>query len=484
MININHIDLRVQNMRTRMPFRFGISTMTDVPHLLFCLEIEENGKRALGYSSDHLPPKWFTKSPETSLEEEIEDMISVIRNASSVALSTGPSEDLFTHWYAIHNAQKSWATKRNIPGLLWGFGVSLVERAMIDAFCRLHATNFGAAIRSNIFGLRFDIFDPDLKGINPVDILPQRPDTKTIIRHTIGLSDPLTEKAISKDEQCNDGLPQSLDEVIDYYGIYYFKIKLFGEIEHDLSRLRQVAAVLDSRLSYYKFTLDGNENYDNIEKFHSFWDKLQSERSLKKFLGGLICIEQPLSRNIALDTQVHEHFANWPRRPPFIIDESDGEFGDVIRALEIGYSGTSYKNCKGVFKGLFNIAYLNKMKKRFPESIYMVTSEDLSNIGPIALMQDLAVVSSLGLTHTERNSYHYFKGLTPWPTDIQEKTLDKHSDLFVRHQLLGYPHLNIKNGEVSLKSVTNAPFGTGFEIDISNLTKLDDWKYSSMGVAT
>ena len=99
-------------------------------------------------------------------------------------------------------------------------------------------------------------------------------------------------------------------------------------------------------------------------------------------------------------------------------------------------------------------------------------------------MQDLAVVSSLGLTHTERNSYHYFKGLTPWPTDIQEKTLDKHSDLFVRHQLLGYPHLNIKNGEVSLKSVTNAPFGTEFEIDISNLTKLDDWKYSSMGVAT
>ncbi len=479
MIRINEIDLRVQNMRTRMPFKFGISTMTAVPHLVLGLELEANGQTARGYSADHLPPKWFTKNPETSLEEEVGDMIAVARHASAAALAIGPGHDLFTLWQELYRAQKSWGTEKDFPSLLWGLGTSLVERAMIEAFCRLQGTNFGLAVRSNAFGLRFDVFNTRLKGLKPADVLPPKPATETSVRHTVGLGDPLTRADIPPEELCNDGLPQSLDEVIDTYGISYFKIKLFGDEERDFSRLKQTAEIIDGRLDHYAFTLDGNENYGHMEAFRSFWEALRADRDLAGFMGRLICIEQPLHRNIALEEEVRHHFETWPDRPPFIIDESDGDIGDVQKAVEIGYAGTSYKNCKGVFKGISNMAYLKYLSQQHPDRRYVLTSEDLSNIAPIALMQDLSVLATLGVDHTERNSHHYFKGLTVWPDEIQKKVTENHPDLFSIHRD-GFPYMNVQRGQIKIESVTTSPFGVGFEFDSSGLTRLDDWKYASL----
>ena len=479
MIRIKEIDLRIQNMRTRMPFKFGISTMTAVPHLVLGMVLEVDGRTGRGYSADHLPPKWFTKNPETSLEDEVGDMISVIRHAGDAALAIGPAPDLFTLWQELYRAQKPWGTERGFAPLLWGLGVSLVERAMIEAYCRLMGTNFGQAVRSNAFGLRFGALNGDLQDLEPADVLPASPITNTNVRHTVGLGDPLTTPDIPTEELCDDGLPQSLDEVIDTYGVTYFKIKLFGDEDRDFSRLKQTAAVIEGRLNHYAFTLDGNENYGDMASFRSFWEALRADRHLEGFLRRLICIEQPLHRNIALDEEVRRHFDAWTDRPPFIIDESDGDLGDVQRAVEIGYAGTSFKNCKGVFKGLSNAAYLKYQSTQNPERAFVLTSEDLSNIAPIALAQDLAVLATLGVDHTERNSHHYFKGLTVWSEDIQEKVLENHPELFSMHKD-GFPFMDIQKGRINMKSVTTSPFGIGFEFDSSKLTPLDNWTYATL----
>lgn len=487
MIQIKEIDLRIQNMRTRMPFKFGISTMTAVPHLVLGLVLEVNGRIGMGYAADHLPPKWFTKNPETSLEDEVGDMIAVIRHASDAALTIGPATDLFTLWRELYEAQKPWGTEKGFAPLLWGLGTSLVERAMIEAFCRLQSTNFGQAVRSNALGIRLDAFNGQLKGLEPADVLPAAPITVTNVRHTVGLGDPLTGPEIHPNERCDDGLPQSLDEVIETYGISYFKIKLFGDEERDFDRLKQAADIIDGRLNQYAFTLDGNENYGDMESFRSFWEALQADRHLTGFLRRLICIEQPLHRNIALDEEVRRHFQVWPDRPPFIIDESDGDIGDVETAVEIGYAGTSYKNCKGVFKGLSNAAYIKYLEKQQPDRPHVLTSEDLSNIAPIALMQDLAVLATLGVAHTERNSHHYFKGITVWPDDVQEQVVKCHPDLFSLHRE-GFPCMHIEQGRINMESVTTSSFGVGFEFDgphgplSSQLTPLDEWNYASLEV--
>ena len=112
----------------------------------------------------------------------------------------------------------------------------------------------------------------------------------------------------------------------------------------------------------------------------------------------------------------------------------------------------------------------------------MLTSEDLSNIAPIALMQDLAVLATLGVDHSERNSHHYFKGITVWPDDIQEQVVKCHPDLFSLHAD-GFPCMNIQKGRINMESVTTSPFGVGFEFEdqlSGQLTPLDDWSYASL----
>jgi len=98
--------------------------------------------------------------------------------------------------------------------------------------------------------------------------------------------------------------------------------------------------------------------------------------------------------------------------------------GTVARALGLGYAGSSRKNCEGVFKGVANGILLANL----PGAIQ--TAEDLANIGPVALLQDLAIVGLLRVPDVERNGHHYFRGLSPFPPNLGEAVLVAHPDLY------------------------------------------------------
>ena len=66
------------------------------------------------------------------------------------------------------------------------------------------------------------------------------------MRHTVGLVDAIT-RADTQGHRLDDGLPESLEEVIAAYGHRYFKLKVGGQVEADIDRLAQIAAVLDRR---------------------------------------------------------------------------------------------------------------------------------------------------------------------------------------------------------------------------------------------
>src|SRR6266540_2727421 len=123
-------------LRTRIPFRYGITTMTEVPHLFVRVALDVDGRKQHGIAADCLPPKWFTKNPLTSFESDLAEMRSVIRSACTAAREAGEAASVFELWTRIFDSQRAWAQEHGFPPLLWGFGVSLVERACIDAFCR------------------------------------------------------------------------------------------------------------------------------------------------------------------------------------------------------------------------------------------------------------------------------------------------------------------------------------------------------------
>lgn len=489
-LSIHSIDLRVINMRARMPFRFGIVTMTALPHLFLRADCEIDGRRQAGVSADHLPPKWFTKDPNTHFRDDLTDMIYVIRQACSHALVAGSHATVFDLWNAIYSAQKVSGTSKGYPPLLWSFGVSLVERALIDAFCRALNITFGQALRENRLGLdlprlyRQHVGNPaaQIPPLDPSELLCKPPPRQVLSRHTIGLADPLTDADIADADRVTDGLPQSFESCIRTYGLSRFKVKLFGKLDTDLPRLRAIANVIENNATpTFAFTLDFNENFKAVERFRAHWESLAAEASLANFLQKLLFIEQPLHRNVALSPDVKTAMSEWPNRPPVIIDESDSEIGSLIQALDCGYAGTSHKNCKGVIKSIANACLIEHYRRVSPSRPYILSSEDLSNVGPVSLAQDLAVAVNLGITHVERNGHHYFAGLSVFPPNVQQQVLTHHPDLYRRHAA-GYPTLKITNGAIDVGSVLDSRFGVGFELDTSLFSALKDWSFDSLGL--
>ena len=462
-------DIRILNMSTRMPFKYGIATLTRLPHLFLKIDFEIKGIKASGISSEGLAPKWFTKNPHTSFEEDIQEMISVIQHALKLTKKIGSAECVFSFWRRIYDEQSKWGRNNSIPPLLTSFGVSMVERAMISAFCKASQMPFHLSVKE--LGFKLSEIYPELDDSLLDKTLPEIPQDELEIRHTVGLADYLNEDEIPDGEKVSDGLAQSLEQNIKDYGIKKLKIKLFGNLEKDLKRLSQISAVMEAYGQDYSFSLDGNEYFTSAEDFKKYWQELESLDKLKTFLRKLLFIEQPIHREFALNDETGRCFSTWKKRPLMIIDESDGELHSAKRALELGYSGTSHKNCKGVFKSIANACLVKSFSG-------ILSAEDLCNVGPVALLEDLAVVSALGISHAERNGHQYMRGLSMFPNRIQKLVLNSHKDLYKSFD--NFPALKIVKGKVSLKSVNKAPFGFNADLDCSSFTALKDWHFSSL----
>jgi hypothetical protein len=471
-VRVRATDMRVLPMHTRMPFRYGIATLTALPHLFVRVEAEIDGVSCVGIAADGLAPKWFTKNPATSAEYDIAEMLRVITAACAFAREAGAAPTVFELWRRVYAAQHSWSSAQNYPPLLASFGASLVERALIDAFCRARSTSFARAVRENSLGIRLDALHPDLAGAQPADLLPSQPLPALTLRHTIGLSDPLTDDEIAPDDRVDDGLPQSLVGCVRAYGLTHFKIKLRGELAGDQARLRRIAAILAAETPDYVFTLDGNEQFHAVATFRELWQALQRDPDLIPLMRRLLFVEQPLHRDVALSVAAARTLLDWPDRPPIIIDESDGQIASLPAALAAGYAGTSHKNCKGVFKGIANAALIAQRQQANLGRTYILSGEDLSNVGPVALLQDLAVMATLGVEHVERNGQHYFTGLSMYAPDVQECVLEHHGDLYRRHPR-GFATLNIHGGRIAVGSVVTAPFGLAFPFDTSQYLSLE-----------
>ena len=459
MIQLKKATLQRHELRTRMPFRYGIVTMTELPHVFIEVEAKIGGKLVRGISADHLPPKWFTKEPEKDPRDEIIDMLKVIEHAMQLGEGI-QAENLFSWWWQLFQKQDAWANQTCYEALLAHFGTSLVERAMIDAFCRYHEKPFHELLHANAFGIDWSLCESKLDGVEWVSLLPDAPIESTILRHTVGMVDPLTEAELSDADRIEDGLPQSLEACIQFYGLSDFKLKLCGDSDKDFDRLKAIAAVVIEQCGdNYQFSLDANEQFAEPEQLKAFGERVYADAELSQFFEHIILIEQPLSRKVALKDGQTDVRNCWPKKVAIIIDESDGGWNDLPRAIELGYSGVSQKNCKGIFKGLRNKCLVEKHRSESPdERIWLTSAEDLANIGPVALLQDLAVQACYGNVSIERNGHHYFAGLSMFPDSLHQQMLSDHADCYEADSKNGC-RLLVKNGQIQLGSINSAPFG-------------------------
>jgi len=172
------------------------------------------------------------------------------------------------------------------------------------------------------------------------------------------------------------------------------------------------------------------------------WRRIREEPRLERLASNVVFIEQPIKRHKALAADISALAAE----KPVIIDESDDSLDAFPRAKALGYRGVSSKTCKGIYKSLINAARCAAWGKG-----YFMSGEDLTLQAGLALQQDLALVSVLGLTHVERNGHHYVNGMAGLPGDEQERFLRSHADLYERSH--GAVRVTIRDGKLQLGSL-------------------------------
>ena len=404
--SVRQLDFYERDVRLRLPFRFGVVTMREAPQAFARARIRlEDGREAWGAAAELLAPKWFDKNPALSNEDNFEQLRNSMRAARKEYLNSS-SSTAFGH-------------SRPGVGLVENFGPALLDRALLDALCRALGISFYEAIRRDVPGLGLAW----LKKLKPRD--------EIAARHTVGLVDPIAGKGT-----LGDGLPETLEEVIAAYGHRWFKLKVAGDVKADVARLSDIAAVLD-RLPQYQASLDGNEQYENAEAVLALLKEIQSRE--KRLWASIAFVEQPIKRQKALAEPIA-----LPK--PVIIDESDDSLDAFPRAKALGYRGVSSKTCKGIYKSLINAARCAEWGRE-----YFMTGEDLTIQAGIALQQDLALVSQLGLAHVERNGHHYVNGMAGLPEAEQQDFLNAHPDLYERSH--GAVRLRISRGNISLQSL-------------------------------
>ena len=209
-----------------------------------------------------------------------------------------------------------------LPALVASYGTALLDRAVMDAVCRLVGASFWTAMRSNLAGMAPHPVIADLGAFDFTSFLAGlEPLHRIEARHTVGLLDPIVAADQPAGSRVDDGLPETLEEVIGAYGQRAFKLKVSGDRAADVARLVKIAGVLDGIAGPLHVTLDGNEQFDDVDAVVELWEAMEAEPALHKLCAATLFIEQPIKRQVAFARSV----APLARHRPVIIDESDGE---------------------------------------------------------------------------------------------------------------------------------------------------------------
>jgi hypothetical protein len=460
---IREIRFFEREVRLRLPFRFGVVTLTHCPQVYVSVTLEfENAKYVQGCAAEMMVPKWFDKSKELSNEDNFNQLrksLIITRDAYQSDRTLKNTWQYFSHYYTgiIKEGENN-----QLNHLTSNYGPALIDRALIDALCHFLGISFYDAIHSNQIGLNQNDLPQfaDLKDFNINKFLSAL-SCKTHIsaRHTVGLIDALDETDLNSEHNLrpDDNLPITLQQVVKTYGHKYYKIKVSGDLTGDINRLKRITPIIQDIAN--EVTLDGNEQYSDPAAFLEFLHVFKATPSLEKLFKKVIFIEQPLHRDVTM----HSNVANISKHKPLLIDESDSDLDSYVKAIDLGYAGVSSKSCKGVYKSLINAARVKQRNaiQEFKGISFFQSGEDLTMQAGVAIQQDLALVNIIGLSHVERNGHHYVNGMQGIPEGEQNMFLENHPHLYTRDD--SRLRLQIKQGEIDITSLNSNGFATAVQ---------------------
>ena len=126
-----------QPFRLRMPFRFGVITLTEGIQAIVRVQVRlGDGREGFGYAAEMLSAKWFDKNPLLSDAQNQHQLRKAIELATTAYLAAPPSTpfELFADNYRY---QIRAGRELGLPSLVASYGNALLDRAVMDAVCRI-----------------------------------------------------------------------------------------------------------------------------------------------------------------------------------------------------------------------------------------------------------------------------------------------------------------------------------------------------------
>lgn len=455
-LEVAEVRLYERDVRLRLPFRFGVVTLTEAPQAFARVLVRTaDGTEAWGVAAEMMVPKWFDKAPKLSNAENVDQLRAAAHGAAELYVGAPGRHTAWGLCAACYEEQVAACAARGLNGLTAGFGPALLDRAVLDGLCRIAGVSVFEAIRKNLPGLDPGALAPDLGGFDMAEFLAglRRPDT-IAVRHTIGMADPLDTADRTPETDIDDGLPVTLEDAIAAYGNRHFKITVARDVDAAVGRLERIAAILDGLPEPYVVTIDGGEQFEDVDGVGELWRGIADAPGLGRLRRSIAFIEQPIARAATFESDIAGVCADCP----FIIDEADGDFGAFPRARALGYRGVSYKGCKGIYKGLINAARCVVWNTQEGEERFFMTAEDLTTQAGVCVQQDTAIAALIGVEHVQRNGHHYANGMSGVPESEAAAFLGAHPDLY--HRADGVTRLTVRDGEMALGSLDRPGFAT------------------------
>ncbi|HUS37012.1 MAG TPA: enolase C-terminal domain-like protein, partial [Verrucomicrobiae bacterium] len=236
-----------------------------------------------------------------------------------------------------------------IPRLCTLVTAAAFDAALYDAYGKIHRQNAFDTLSADF--MNYDLsryLGHEFTATYPNKYLLPRPKPRMTLCHLVSAVDPLA--ASDNTNPLRDGLPETLEEWIDYNGLLELKIKVNGaDLTWDVERVLQIDRVTERaqakrRVKDWSYVLDFNEKCPHVDYFIEFCRELKQRMPIG--FSRIKYTEQPTSRNLKSHPENDMHEA--AKLCPVVIDESLIDVDSLRIARELGWTGAAVKSPKGL----------------------------------------------------------------------------------------------------------------------------------------
>jgi L-alanine-DL-glutamate epimerase-like enolase superfamily enzyme len=344
-------------IKTRLPLKFGVETVTSVICARVAMSVQSrSGKTAVGWGETPLSVAWVWPGQLSyeMREQALKSFCIELGQAwMNFELSGHPLE--IGHSFleeeiprVLQQFNSTRAENARLPWLAALVCCSLFDIALHDGYGKVNEVpiylTYTQRFLNRDLGHYLTPADDNrtfsFKGLYPADFLKFPQSSRLPAWHLVGGKDLLSQSELTGSEP-TDGYPVLLAEWIRRDGLKCLKIKLCGtDAAWDYSRIISVGRIAVAEGVHW-LTADFNCTVTNPEYVNDILDRLVQEEP--RIYGMILYVEQPFPYELE-ENRIDVHSVS--ARKPLFMDESAHDWHLIKLGRTLGWTGVALKTCK------------------------------------------------------------------------------------------------------------------------------------------